>query len=85
MAEIYLGTVTHFFNKICVAVLSLSDTIAVGDRILIRGRTTELEQVVRSLQIDHQLVQEAGPGDDVALEVMKRVRPRDKVFKLIEE
>ncbi len=85
MTEVYLGTVTHFFNKICVAVLSLSDTITVGDQIYIRGRTTELEQAVRSLQIEHQPVQEAGPGDDVALEVLKRVRQRDKVFKLIEE
>jgi hypothetical protein len=85
MKHVYLGQVTHFFNKICVAVLSLSDTITVGDKILISGRTTDLEQTVRSMQIDHRPVEKAGPKDDVALEVLKKVRRRDKVYKIVEE
>lgn len=85
MSEVFLGQVTHFYSKICVAALSLSDTIAIGDQIRIRGRTTDLEQKVRSLQIDHQPVTQAGPEDDVALEVLKQVRRNDKVFKVIQE
>ena len=85
MAETYLGEVTHFFGRICVAVLALSDTIAVGDRIQIRGRHTDLIQTVHSLQIDHRPVQQARPGEDVALEVLKAVRRGDKVFKITAE
>ena len=66
MSEVYLGEVTHFFNKICVAALALTNTISVGDQIQIRGRTTDFSQQVHSLQIDHRPVQQAKPGEDVA-------------------
>lgn len=85
MKREYLGQVTHFYGRICVAVLSLSKSVAVGDVIRIRGRTTDFEQPVRSLQIEHQPVPEAGPGADVALEVLKRVRRGDKVYRLLAE
>lgn len=85
MSELLLGQVTHFFNKICVAALALRDTIAIGDQIRIRGRTTDFEQKVLSLQIDHRPVTQAGPGDDVALEVLRTVRQHDRVFKVVQE
>ena len=83
MSEEYLGKVTHFYTKICVAVLSLERPIAVGDEICIRGRTTDFCQPVRSLQIDHRPVPGAAPGEDVALQVLRTVRRFDRVYKLL--
>ena len=82
MSGVRIGEVTHFFDKLSVAVLSLTSTVRVGDAIHILGRTTDFQQEVTSLQIEHQPVNEAGPGEDVALKVIQRVRPRDAVFKI---
>ena len=78
-----IGHVTHFYGRISVAVVALTDTIRVGDTVHIFGRTTDFRQEVKSLEIEHQPVEEAGPGQEVAVKVTRRVRPRDKVFKLV--
>jgi translation elongation factor EF-1alpha len=80
-----IGTVTHFFDHISVAVLALTEALRVGDRIHILGHSTDFEQQVTSLQIEHKDVAEAKPGDDVAMKVVQRVHPHDKVFKLTDE
>jgi translation elongation factor EF-1alpha len=79
--EVKIGTVTHYYNKISVAVLDLMAPIQVGDRITILGRTTEFDQRVESLEIDHQKVDRAEPGQDVALKVWDYVRKGDQVYK----
>jgi putative protease len=81
MDEIFIGEVTHYFNKIGVAVLNLSEEIQVGDKIHITGFTTDFYQEITSLQIEQQGIDEAHPGDDVALKVIERVRHGDQVFK----
>ncbi|GMQ79156.1 MAG: hypothetical protein BMS9Abin02_1715 [Anaerolineae bacterium] len=81
MDEILIGEVSHYFNKIGVAVLNLSGEIVVGDKIHVTGYTTDFYQEITSLQIEHQGVNEAHPGDDVALKVIERVRHGDRVFK----
>ena len=81
MDEIIIGEVTHYFNKISVAVLNLSGEIVVGDKIHVTGYTTDFYQEVTSLQIEHQVVDVAHPGDDVAMKVIERVRHGDQVFK----
>ncbi len=83
MAEVKIGEVTHYYSKIGVAVLDLGDAIAIGDVIHVLGHTTDFEQVVRSLQIDHKPVERAEAGQDVALKVAKRVRKGDRVFKVL--
>ena len=82
MSGVRIGEVTHYFDKISVAVLSLTGTLRVGDTVHILGRSTDFQQVVTSLQIEHQPVNEAAPGQDVALKVGQRVRPRDAIFKI---
>lgn len=77
-----VARITHYYNKIGVAVLALSDTLAVGDAIHIAGYTTDFCQPVKSLQINHRPVAEAYPGDDVALQVLDRVRAGDEVFRI---
>ncbi len=77
-----VGEVFTYFSKIGVAGVKLSDTLRVGDRIRIKGHTTDFEQTVESMQIEHRPVEEAGNGDSVGLKVAYRVRRRDKIFKL---
>lgn len=85
MSGVQIAEVTHFYDRIGVAVLALSDAIRVGDMIHVLGRTTDFQQEVKSLQIEHREVSEAAPGQDVALKVAQRVRPHDKVFKITRE
>jgi putative protease len=86
MAEEKVGTVTDYFAKIGVAGIRLGDGhLEVGDRIRIRGHTTDLTQTVDSLQIEHQAVQRAERGSEVAVKVAERVRKHDEVFRVREE
>jgi translation elongation factor EF-1alpha len=78
-----IGVVTHFFGQVSVALIRLeSGTLRVGDVIHIRGHTTDFEQKVESLQVDHAPVNEVGPKDDFGLKVMEHVREHDVVFKV---
>jgi translation elongation factor EF-1alpha len=78
---IEVGHVTHFFTKINVAVVELSATLAVGDTILIKGPTTDFEQVVGSMQIEHENIERAEAGQSIGLKVEERVREGDIVYK----
>jgi putative protease len=80
--EVKIGKVTHYYNRIEVAVLALTGELKVGDKIHIQGHTTDFEQLVSSMEIEHQKVEAAGPGDDVALKVADRVRKGDTVYRV---
>ena len=82
MSGVRIGEVIHFYDKIGVAVLALTEGIRTGDTVHILGHSTDFQQEVMSLQIEHQPVSEAGPGQEVALKVKQRVHPRDAVFKI---
>jgi translation elongation factor EF-1alpha len=76
-----VGRVTHFFPKISVAVIELTAPLAVGDTIAIKGPTTDFEQTVDSMQIEHKNIQRAEAGQSIGLKVIQRVREKDKVYK----
>ncbi len=79
-----IGQVTHYFKRIGVAVLKLSGGLKVGDVVHIQGHTTDFTQRVESIEIEHQKIQSAGPGAEVALKVIERVRRGDAVY-VVEE
>ena len=85
MSGIQVGQVTHYFDHINVAALTLTEPLRVGDTIHILGHSTDFKQEVTSLQIEHQPVDEAKPGDDVGMKVTQKVHTHDKVFKLTDE
>jgi putative protease len=85
MTEIEIGKVTHFFGHIQVATIELSAPLSVGDTIRFAGHTTDERQRVESMQVEHQSIAEAKPGDAVGIKVSGRVRPHDKVFKVVDE
>jgi len=76
-----IGRITHFFTKISVAVIELTAPLTVGDTIVLKGPTTDFEQVVESMQIEHQNVQNAKAGQSIGLKVIQRVRENDMVYK----
>jgi len=77
-----VGKITHFFPKISVAVVELEDTLKVGDTISIEGPTTNFQQTVESMQIEHKAIEEAKKGDSIGLKVKDKVREKDLVFKV---
>jgi hypothetical protein len=79
-----VGEVFHFYTKIGVAAIRVTDDgIAIGDTVQIQGPSTNLEQTVEALQIEHAVVSRAGPGQEVGMKVRDRVREKDFVYKLI--
>ena len=79
-----IGVVTHYFSHPSVAIIKLeSGTMRVGDVIHIRGHTTDFEQRVESLEVDHAPATEVGPKDDFGLKVIAHVREHDVVFKVL--
>ena len=77
-----IGKVTHYFSKIGVGVIELSKDLAVGDKIKIKGATSDFEQKVDSMQIEHEKVEKAGSGQSIGLKVKEHVREHDKVYKV---
>jgi len=77
-----IGIVTHYFTNIRVGVVKLSSTLKVGDKIKIKGATTDFEQKVDSMQIEKDKIKEAKKGKSVGLKVHDHVRQNDIVYKV---
>ena len=84
MGEERIGEVAKYFAKVSVAGIQVEEGfLAVGDTIHIRGHTTDLTQVVDSIQLENQTIARAEPGQLVGIRVKDRVREKDVVFKLL--
>ena len=79
MAENEIGTVSDFFAHPVVAGIELTAPLKVGDKIHIKGHTTDLKMSVESIQIDKEMVTEAKAGDSIGVKVSERVRQGDTV------
>lgn len=77
-----VGKVAHFFTRINVAVVELKAPVSVGDKLVIRGPTTDLEQTIESMEIEHEKVTRAEAGQSIGLKVKDRVRENDTVYKI---
>ena len=82
MPEIEIGKISDFFARPVVAGIEMSGSVKVGDKIHIKGHTTDMEFVVSSMQIDNANVTEAKAGDSVGIKVEDRVRRGDTVYKV---
>jgi len=76
-----VGTVTHYFSKIGVAIIDLSKQLSVGDKILVKGPLTDFEMTVDSMQVEHQGIQRAEAGQSIGLKLAQQARERDVVYK----
>jgi len=79
-----IGTITHYYTHIGVAIAELTGTLKTGQKIHIKGATSDFVQPVDSMQIEHAAVKEAKKGDSIGLKVKEHARENDKVF-LVEE
>ncbi len=83
MTEKKIGTVTHYFNHLHVAGVSITDgELHIGDAIHVKGHTSDFEQKVDSMQIDHEAVEVARPGDQIGMSVIEHAREHDTVYKV---
>ena len=85
MQEQLIGKVSDFFARPVVAGIELTAALKVGDKIHIKGHTTDLEMIVTSMQIKNVNVQEANAGDSIGIKVTDRVRKGDSVSKVTDE
>jgi putative protease len=79
-----IGKISHYFSKLSVGIIDLASDLKVGDTIKIKGHTTDFDQKVESMQLEHKAIQEAKKGDSVGLKVADKVREDDEVYKVVE-
>tara|TARA_Y100000034_G_C6658057_1_gene288378 strand:- start:273 stop:530 length:258 start_codon:yes stop_codon:yes gene_type:complete len=85
MSEEKVGKVMAFYAKINVAAIELTDgPLKIGDKIKLKGATSDFTQTVDSMQVEHDAVQEAAKGSSVGIKVKDKVRPNDEVLKITE-
>lgn len=83
MEEKEIGEVSHYFTRIGVAAVKITaDVLNVGDTIHIKGHTTDFQQVIESMQIEHVQVKSAKAGEVIGLKVKEHVREGDRVYKV---
>jgi len=85
MTEKKLGKVTHYFSKISVAIIELTDdTLSVGETIHIKGHTSDFTQKVDSMQIEHKILEKGEIGQSIGTKVIAHAHENDMVYKVIE-
>jgi putative protease len=82
--EELIGKITHYFGKIEVGIIELSKPLSVGDTIHIKGATTDFEQEIKSMQIEHENIEKAKKGDVIGLKVDDKIKEGDEVYKVLE-
>ena len=80
----FIGKVTHYFDRLSVAVVQLTDELYLDDWILIEGQRTELEQQVLPMQIDRQPIEKGDAGQEVAIKVDDVVHENDDVYLIVD-
>ena len=85
MAEEEIGKITHYFSKIQVSVINIEKgELNTGDTIHIKGATTDFQQKIESMQIEHEQVEKATAGQSIGMKVKEVVRQHDTVYKVTE-
>ena len=80
MAEKEIGKVSSYFSHVGVAAIKLKAGLKVGDKVHVKGNTTDFEVDVKSIQIERDPVEKAKKGDHIGIKVPEKVRPNDTVF-----
>ncbi len=75
-----IGEVTHFFGKISVAAIKLTEPLKVGDTISIEGATTNFTQTVESMQVQNENISEARAGDEIGIKIKDKAREGDRIY-----
>ena len=79
--EEQIGKIIHYYDKIGVAVVQLEGNLKVGDTIHVKGKVSDFEQAIESLQLDHKNVDSAKKGEEVAVKLNERAKEGDIVYR----
>ena len=79
-----IGKIAHYYGKIGVAVVDLTDSLSVGDTISIEGASTNFTQKIDSMQVEHENIPKAGKGQSIGLKVSDKVHENDNVYKIVQ-
>ena len=82
MADTKVALVTHYYDKIGVAVFQVLAPIKVGDKIKIKREDAEFEQVVTSMQVEHQNIEKAKKGDNIGIKIDQPAKEGDEVYRI---
>jgi translation elongation factor EF-1alpha len=83
MSDMKIGKVTHYYDKIKVAIIELSAPVAAGEKIrFVRGGEDLFEQEVGSIQVEHEKIEKAKKGDIIGLKTEHEVKEGSEVFKI---
>lgn len=86
MKEIEVGRVVDYFGKVGVASIEITaEEIKIGDTLHFKGHTTDFNQAIDSMEIEHEQVEKVNIGANVGIKVNNRVRNRDKVYRIVED
>lgn len=77
-----IGKVSTYFSHVSVAAIKLSGALEVGNKIHVKGNTTDFETVIKGMQVNNQEIKKAKAGDHVGIKVPDKVRPNDIIFKI---
>jgi len=80
--EKLIGKIIHYYTNIGVGIIELSDKLSVGDKIHVKGASTDFEQTIDSMQVEHQNVEAAKAGESIGIKLNEKVRENDEVFKI---
>lgn len=80
--NVLVGKITHYYDKLGVAVVGLTKILKVGDTIKIAGHNNEFTQTVDSIQMEHESIKSAKPGISIGLKVGQTVKENDKIYKV---
>ncbi len=84
--KVYIGKGVHYYDNLGVASFKIeSHQLKVGDKIMITGRTTGvIETEVNEIQMEGQSIEKAKKGETIAIKTNEKIRPSDKLYKLVE-
>ena len=82
MAENPVGTITHYYGKLQVGIVTLTGDVSTGDTLRFLGHGADFQQTVTSMQVDHSVVEAASAGTQVGIRVAQRVREGTKVYRV---
>lgn len=78
-----VGTISHYYDKIGVAIVELNGTLSVGEKVkFVRGGEDLFEEVVESIQVEHKKLDSASKGDVIGLKTHEAVKEGTEIFKV---
>ncbi|MBI2013081.1 MAG: translation elongation factor-like protein [Candidatus Colwellbacteria bacterium] len=78
-----IGEVTHYYSHLGVAIVKFNRKVKVGDKIHLKGHTSDFTETISHMQYDHKDIEEAKPGQEVGIKVSEKVRQGDKVCEVV--